>query len=164
MKTSLISLCIFFIFNLGQAQVKKLEEGQNPGIGNLDELEWLVGYWEGEVFGGDAEEVWMPAVDGHMIGTFRFWSEGKLVFSEFMNLVQEGDSFTLKLRHYNPDLSAWEEEGEWTEFRLVETGPNSVWFDGLTMIRKGDVIQLHLALTENGKEMTESFTYQKGQF
>ena len=106
----------------------------------------------------------MPAVDGHMIGTFRFWSEGKLVFSEFMNLVQEGNSFTLKLRHYNPDLSAWEEEGEWTEFRLVETGPNSVWFDGLTMIREGDVIQLHLALTEKGKEMTESFTYQKGQF
>jgi len=69
-------------------------------------LDWIVGYWEGKAFGGTCEEVGMPEVDGHTVGTFRMWSEGKLVFSEFMNLTQEGDTFSLKLRHFNPNLSS----------------------------------------------------------
>jgi hypothetical protein len=154
----------FFLFSisLSHAQVKKLEEGQNPGTGQLSQLEWLTGYWTGEGFGGQCEEVWMPEIDGNMIGTFRFWSEEKLIFTEFMNLVQEGDTFSLKLKHYNPDLSGWEADGEWTIFRLVEVGVNSVWFDGLTMIRTGNEIKLHLALTENGVETIEELTYRRG--
>uniref|UniRef100_UPI0025FCD590 DUF6265 family protein n=1 Tax=Algoriphagus sp. TaxID=1872435 RepID=UPI0025FCD590 len=70
------------------AQVKYLEKDQKPGEGNITDLEWLEGFWTGTGFGGECEEVWMPAVDGNMVGTFRFWSEGKLIFSEFMNIVQ----------------------------------------------------------------------------
>jgi len=47
----------------------------------------------------------MPAINEYRIGTFRFWSEGKLIFSEFMNIVQEGETFSPKLKHFNADLS-----------------------------------------------------------
>lgn len=99
-----------------------------------------------------------------MIGTFRFWENGKLVFFEFMNIVQEGETFTLKLKHFNPYLSPWEEKENWTTFRLVEVGENIVWFSGLTMERKDDEMILQLTLTENGTRKIEVFKYTKKSY
>ncbi len=99
----------------------------------------------------------MPAVDGQMIGTFRFREDGKLVFSKFMNIVQEGETFSMKLKHFNPGLSPWEEKEKWTTFRLVEIGENIVSFSGLTMQRIGDEMLLQLVLTENGVRRIEEF-------
>ena len=161
MKTLLFSFFLFAVTNSLFSQVKFLEEGQKPGTGSLEDLDWLVGYWTGTGLGGTCDETWMPAVDGHMIGTFRFWNKGKLVFSEFMNMVQEGDTFYLKLKHFNPDLSGWEEKEEWTIFRLVETGENTIWFHGFTMKRVGDEMQLWLELEENGEKTTMEFSYTK---
>lgn len=96
-----------------------------------------------------------------MIGTFRFWEKGKLVFSEFMNIIQDGETFSMKLKHFNPDLSPWEEKEHWTTFRLVEMGEKVVWFSGLTMERTGDDMILQLVLTENGKQSIEEFKYSK---
>lgn len=154
---------VFFltISHFAAAQVRQLEPDQSPGKGNVEDLSWLVGYWSGVGLGGECEEVWMPAKDGHMLGTFRFWDEGKLVFSEFMNLVQEGESFTMKLKHFNPDLSGWEEKEHWTTFRLVEIGENTVWFHGLTLQRTGDELVIYLALTEKGERQTEEFRFTR---
>ncbi|WP_057937451.1 DUF6265 family protein [Algoriphagus resistens] len=164
MEKSLLFLTLFFISFMAFSQVKQLEKDQDPGKGNVSELEWLEGFWTGEGFGGECEEVWMPEVDGNMIGTFRFWSEGKLIFSEFMNIVQEGETFSLKLKHFNPDLSPWEEKDEWTTFRLVEVARNTVYFHGLTMKREGDEIKLWLALTEDGVRTIEELSYVKREF
>tara|TARA_R110002020_G_scaffold166570_8_gene354650 strand:+ start:726 stop:1220 length:495 start_codon:yes stop_codon:yes gene_type:complete len=161
MKKSILSCILFSIYSIAFSQVKQLEKDQEPGKGNVEELDWLEGFWTGTGFGGECEEVWMPAVDGNMIGTFRFWSEGKLVFSEFMNIVQEGETFSLKLKHFNPDLSPWEEKDKWTTFRLVGTEENTVYFHGLTMKREGDVINLWLALTEDGVRTIEELKYVK---
>ncbi|REG82769.1 DUF6265 family protein [Algoriphagus antarcticus] len=164
MKKPLLTTLLFLICSITIAQVKQLENDQEPGKGNVSDLDWLVGFWTGTGFGGECEEVWMPAVDGNMIGTFRFWSEGKLIFSEFMNIVQEGETFSLKLKHFNADLSPWEEKEEWTIFRLVEVGENIVWFSGLTMKREGDEISLWLALTEDGVRTIEELKYVKSEF
>ncbi|PZX49198.1 DUF6265 family protein [Algoriphagus chordae] len=164
MKKSLLSSLLFLIYFIAFSQVKQLEKNQEAGKGNVSELDWLEGFWVGTGFGGECEEVWMPAVDGNMIGTFRFWSEGKLIFSEFMNIVQEGETFSLKLKHFNPDLSPWEEKEEWTTFRLVETAENTVYFHGLTMKREADEIRLWLALTENGERTIEELKYVKKEF
>ncbi|SFB17514.1 DUF6265 family protein [Algoriphagus aquimarinus] len=164
MKKSLLSTILFLTCFIAFSQVKQLEKEQEPGKGNVSNLSWLEGFWTGTGFGGECEEVWMPAVDGSMIGTFRFWSEGKLVFSEFMHIVQEGETFSLKLKHFNADLSPWEEKEEWTTFRLVEVGENIVYFHGLTMKREGDEITLWLALTEGGVRTIEELKYVKKSF
>jgi hypothetical protein len=164
MRQSLLFPLFFIISHFSVAQVKFLEPDQKPGIGDLSSMSWMVGYWKGEAFGGTTEEVWMPAVDGHMVGTFRLWSEGKLVFSEFMNLIQTGDTFSLNVKHFNPDLSSWEEKEKWTTFRLVEVGENAVWFSGLTIIRIGDEIKMYIAMTEDGIRSIEEMTYKKSNF
>ena len=164
MKKSILTSLLFFTFFLAFSQVKQLEKDQDPGKGNVSDLHWLEGFWTGTGFGGECEEVWMPAVDGNMIGTFRFWSEGKLVFSEFMNIVQEGETFSLKLKHFNADLSPWEEKDKWTTFRLVEVGEDAVYFHGLTMKREGNEINLWLALTEDGVRTIEELKYVRRAF
>lgn len=161
MKTFYLVLAFLTISQFSPAQVRQLKPDQSPGKGKVEDLSWMVGYWSGPGFGGECEEVWMPAKDGHMVGTFRFWMDGELVFSEFMNLVQEGESVSMKLKHFNPDLSGWEEKEEWTTFRLIELGENKVWFHGLTIERIGDEMIYQLALTENGVETVEELRFTK---
>lgn len=159
---ALYFLSIFLTFShFTKAQVRQLETDQALGKGKVEDLNWIVGYWTGPGLGGECEEVWMPAVDGHMVGTFRFWESGKLVFFEFMNLIQEGESISMKLKHFNPDLSGWEEKEEWTTFRLIELSENKVWFDGLTIERIGDDMIYQLALIENGKKTLAEFKFTK---
>jgi hypothetical protein len=153
----LFTLMAFPLFS----QVKHLESGQNPGTGSIEDLDWLVGYWMGPGLGGDCEEVWMPAVDGHMIGTFRFWENGKLVFSEFMNLIQEGESVTMKLKHFGADLNGWEEKTEWTIFKLIGLGENKAWLDGMTIERKGNQLIFQVNISDGDEPQIEIFTYSK---
>lgn len=143
------------------AQVRQLAPGQNPGKGTVAEFDWLVGYWTGTGLGGDCEEVWMPEVDGHMIGTFRFWENGALVFSEFMNLVQDGESVTMKLKHFGADFLGWEEKEEWTTFELIELGKNKAFLNGMTIERKGDQLIFQVNISEGGEPKIETFTYTK---
>lgn len=163
MKSILPILLFLTISHFSMSQVKNLGKDQEPGKGKVEDLSWLSGYWIGTGFGGKCEEVWMPAEDGHMLGTFRFWDEGKLVFSEFMNMVQEGESITLKLKHFNPDLSGWEEKEEWTTFKLVEMGTNEAYFNGLTFKRSGNQLSIFLSLTQNGERKTEEFSFTKAE-
>lgn len=162
------ALFSFFLFltisHTALSQVKQLSPEDTPGKGKVEDLHWMVGYWTGPGLGGECEEVWMPAVDGHMVGTFRFWQDGKLVFSEFMNLVQENESVSMKLKHFGADLTGWEEKEEWTEFKLIELQPNLAYFDGLTIQRNGDEMVFSLIITQNGKSTIEELKYTKGSF
>ncbi|TDQ18403.1 hypothetical protein DFQ04_0202 [Algoriphagus boseongensis] len=159
------ALFSFFLFltisHTTLSQVKQLSPEDTPGKGKVDDLHWMVGYWAGPGLGGECEEVWMPAVDGHMVGTFRFWQDGKLVFSEFMNLVQEGESISMKLKHFSADLTGWEEKEEWTTFKLIEMTENKAWFDGLTIERKGGQLIFQVNISESGEPKIETFTYSK---
>ncbi|GAB2489513.1 hypothetical protein GCM10027164_18540 [Algoriphagus taiwanensis] len=159
------ALSILFLFltisYFTTAQVRSLEPNQTPGKGTVEDFSWMVGYWSGPGLGGECEEVWMPAVDGHMIGTFRFWEKGKLIFSEFMNLVQEGESVSMKLKHFGADLSGWEEKEEWTTFELIEMGDQKVWLNGMTIERKGDQLVFQVNISNGAEAQIETFTYTK---
>ena len=161
MKSSLFILVFLTISHISLSQVKNLEGDQAPGKGKVEDLNWLVGYWTGSGLGGECEEVWMPAKDGHMVGTFRLWEENKLIFSEFMNMVQEGESVSLKLKHFNPDLGGWEEKEKWTTFKLIEMGTQEAYFNGLTFKRSGDQLSIFLSLTQNGERKIEEFRFTK---
>lgn len=161
MRVFLSVLLCLSISHFSYAQVRILQEGENPGKGKIESLDWLVGYWSGTGFGGECEEVWMPAKDNHMIGTFRFWENGKLVFSEFMNLIQDGESITMKLKHFSSDLEGWEEKEEWTIFQLIELGEQKVWFNGMTIERIGDQLIYQLNISDGTETKTETLTFSK---
>jgi hypothetical protein len=104
----------------------------------LRDMAWLAGEWTGAGLGGVTDEVWSPAASGAMMGMFRLVKDGKVVFYEFLTLVEEGGSLVLKLKHFNADLTGWEEKADFVSFRLLKVAPDVAHFAGLTFKRVGD--------------------------
>ena len=120
--------------------------------GDVSDLDFLVGRWTGEAFGGQIEEVWHPAMGGQMIGTFRLIQDGAPAFSEHMLITNPLDGVVLRLKHFNPDMTGWEEKDEFVEFPLVavDLEDSTAWFGGLTLKRSGDRLVIYLAMTTAG--------------
>jgi hypothetical protein len=86
------------------------------------------------------------------MGMFRSLKGGAVVFYEFLTLVEDGGSLVLKLKHFNPDLTGWEEKGESITFHLVKITPTEAFFDGLTFRRIGDRAQQIFLAIRNRKD------------
>ena len=107
---------------------------------SIDELGWLIGQWEGEgIEGAPAMESWLPPIGGTMVGTFvQETTDGSIMFSEHMYLAQQDGSLVLKLKHFNADLTGWEEKDDMVTFRLLALEPCAAYFNALTLRCEGD--------------------------
>ena len=121
----------------------------------IEQLDWLVGHWEGEGFGGVCEEVWSPASAGTMVGTFKLSIEGSVKFYELMTIAPDSAGLLLRVKHFNPELVGWEEKDKSAEFRFTDASDNSVQFDGLkyTLIEPD---KLTIAVTISHKDGSTS--------
>lgn len=127
---------------------RRLGDAVSPPA-TLGAVDWLAGRWIGEGLGGVSEEMWAPPAGGAMVGTYRLLRDGKPVFYEFLLLVEEKGSLILKLKHFHPDLTGWEEKGDFVDFPLVAVEKEAVHFDGLTFERQGDgTLHIYLLLRD----------------
>lgn len=140
-------------------EVKTLEAGQTPGKATINQVSWLAGHWEGTGFGGNCNEIWLPAADGAMQGIFRFVLNDTLIFTEYMHLIEEDSSLTIKLKHFGKDLEGWEEKSEWTTFKLVSIENQTAYFHGLTYSVTGNKLLIRLTLKEGDQVYTEDFNF-----
>lgn len=101
----------------------------------INDLWWIEGLWQGEgIDGAPATESWLPPTGNTMVGTFvQQTTEGGILFSEHMYLVEEGGSVVLKLKHFNADLTAWEDKAGMVTFRLLSVDFCAAYFNGLTI-------------------------------
>lgn len=97
---------------------------------DTDKRSWLIGTWSGPGFGGTFEEVWSPPDSkGTMMGMFRYIDgEDNVQFYEFWLL----DSTGMKLKHFNPDFSGWEEKSDFVDFEMIEVTDKKVALNGLS--------------------------------
>lgn len=160
-KIVLFCLTIAFSQQLYAQEVLRLDPDEAPGNGSLEDLAWLQGYWVGNGLGGHVDELWLPPVDNSMIGTFRLAIDSTLIFSEFMIIEEIDGKLLLKLKHFNRDLSPWEEKDHWTQFKFIKSEGQTAWFNGLTYQRVDDTLNVYLQLTQNGQSRIETFTFQK---
>ncbi|QFT76280.1 DUF6265 family protein [Erythrobacter sp. THAF29] len=119
----------------GAQETRLGENGFESPPASIDELDWLIGQWTGEgIQGAPAMESWLPPSGGTMIGTFVQESQdGAIMFSEHMYIMPVGDSLALKLKHFNADLTGWEEKDDMLTFRLVAIEPCAAYFNALTL-------------------------------
>ncbi len=141
----------------------RLAEGATSPPATLGDMAWLAGSWTGEGLGGQVEEIWSPPQAGAMMGMFRLLRDGKTVFYELMTLVEEGGSLVLRLKHFGPDLTGWEEKAETVDFPLVAVAGDRLLFDGLTFSRHGnDAVTIYVAISaEDGAVRDEAFRYTR---
>ncbi|WP_086617707.1 DUF6265 family protein [Erythrobacter tepidarius] len=100
----------------------------------IDAATWLVGQWSGTgIAGAEAHEDWLPPSGDTMVGSFvQETPEGGIMFTEHMYLMEHEGSLVLRLKHFNPDLTGWEEKDGMLSFRLLSAEPCALYFSAVT--------------------------------
>ncbi|HKK24256.1 MAG TPA: DUF6265 family protein [Gracilimonas sp.] len=155
MKTLLLIITLA-LSTLSFLEVSEPEANQSFDI---NDYTWLVGSWEGDGFGGISHETWAKPVNGTMMGMYRHINvEGELVFYEFLLLDENG----LRLKHFNPDLTGWEEKEDMTTFEMISFSKNKIELKGLTFERTSDTeMVITLKMSRGGEPYTEFFTMKR---
>jgi hypothetical protein len=154
-------------------QVMYAQSGQTPHTLKLDEkadsppasvadLKWLTGHWTGPAFGGVCDEIWSLPTGDSMVGMFRLVKNGNAIFYELMTIVEENKTLVMKLKHFNSDMTGWEEKDVSVRFPLVKLSPEEVFFEGLTYRKEKDgSLQIFLSEKQkSGKVEKEEFHLQ----
>lgn len=72
-------------------------------------------------------------------------------------------SLVLALKHFNADLTGWEEKNEVRRFRLLKLTPTEAYFEGMTFRRLGpDSVHVQVAIEQrDGTAREEDFRYTR---
>ena len=125
---------------LAAQETRVAAEGHVPPPATVDQAAWLLGDWVGTgINGAEAAESWLPASGGTMVGVFlQEKPDGSIMFTEIMYMAEEEGSLVLKLKHFNADLTGWEEKDGMVRFRLLSIEPCAAYFSSLTYRCDGD--------------------------
>ncbi len=158
---ALLLLAVLLVAHPAGAQTQptehtfKLDSPDARPAATLDDVSWLVGNWAGEAFGSRFEQAWNPPSAGSMIGFFKLLGDEGVAFYELLLLVEEEGSLSLKVKHFNPDFTAWEEKGDYIRFRFVKAEEDAVHFSGLSFYRIDDDTMHGYIVMRKGEEVRE---------
>ena len=139
------------------AKVFRLPEGLAQGPGTLTDANFLIGSWKGEAFGKPFEAHWSPPSAGSMLGTFKLLEDDgdATRFFEILMLDERDGSLNLRVKHFQPDFTAWEDKDEHTNFRLMRVDDDALHFSGLSFYRITDDEMHGYILMRRGDRTTE---------
>ncbi|HEX7705308.1 MAG TPA: DUF6265 family protein [Thermoanaerobaculia bacterium] len=171
MKSSrlLLMVAAIFVALTAAAQEQLTEHTWRPAsdspraAASVADLAWLEGHWIGEGLGGEAEEIWTAPRDSTMLGLFRLTREAKPVFYEIMSFMPDGESVVLRIKHFNRDLTGWEEKDQTVDFPFIARHEDDYRFRGLTFRRvSADELTIFLALkSKEGTFREERFVFNR---
>jgi hypothetical protein len=100
-----------------------------------------------------------------MVGHFQQVKDGKVGFYEFYQFVPAGKSLLLRIKHFNADLTGWEEKAQTVDFPLVAVERDAVYFDGLTFRRAGeDGLEAFVVVEQrDGRKQEISFRFRRAK-
>lgn len=98
----------------------------------IDDVAFIAGHWEGELFGGRAEEAWLAPAGGTMLGAFRLVMDGddgssRTGVIEYLMFTETDEGVVFRFKHFRTDYTTWE-TGEPLTFDLVEASKNLAVF------------------------------------
>ena len=128
----------------------------------LEHFDFMAGSWKGTGMGGQVEEIWTKASAGSLMGAFKLLDEDGTSFYEFIHILETDQGVVLQLKHFNPDLTGWEEKEDYVSFPLVKVEKNAAYFRGLTYrVPEPDRLEVYLALRRGGETEEVSFTFDR---
>lgn len=140
----------------------RLSEGEARPAATLADAHWLVGDWAGTAFGKQFDETWNPPSAGTMVGTFKLFDDSGVSMYEILFLNEEEGTLSLKVKHFNADFSAWEEKGDYVNFRLVAMEDDALHFGGLSFYRRSsDHIDAYIVMREGDHVVEYPLVYRR---
>jgi hypothetical protein len=144
------------------ARTWKLSPGEKSPAAKLSDMKWLTGHWVGEAFGGKTEELWTEPAGPNMSGLYRLVKGEKTIFYELMVVTEVDGSLVFRLKHFDADLTGWEEKNEVRSFPLVAKRDGAMLFEGMSFHPNGDTLTVYLAVDHKDKPIEEiTFTYRR---
>jgi len=128
-----------------------------------DKISWITGDWIGDGFGGVSYETWTEPIAGIILCTYRHVSEGTNNFFELIPVSEDDKgSLVMKLRHFNPNMTAWEDKEGQLVWEMTEITDTSVTFGPCTykLIEK-DKMEISLIMNNDGMVETEVFNFKR---
>lgn len=149
--------------NRSTEHVYKADSTTVAQAATIADFSMLIGNWTGKGLGGNCDENWLGPVDNRMHGIFRLVKDGKLVFTEYMNIGQDSTGWALKVKHFMPDFVGWEEKDKSVDFRFIRAEKNALYFSGITFVREEkNKLAIYLAFRQKNKTYREEvFTFEK---
>lgn len=140
------------------ASLTSVSVAQSAGH-RIEELAFITGSWQGPLFGGDADETWMPPRDGTMVGVFRLtWPDNDRKIYELFLAEEVDDRVVMTFRHFSPLMEAWEHEiGKPNMFEMVESGDTYAVFDAPDKTQKPGRLTFRLSDEGQLQILVESF-------
>lgn len=143
--TMFLTLALLMMSNTGAAAAEprtehtfSLADGESPPTATLEDANWMVGSWRGTAFGQQFEETWSPPSAGSMMGTFKLLDGDEVTMYELLLMTVENGTLSLKVKHFNPDFTAWEEKDDFVNFRLVKKEDHALHFSGISFYQRSD--------------------------
>jgi hypothetical protein len=94
----------------------------------VQDLAFLTGRWRGGIQGGLFDEEWSQPSADTMMGMFRYMENGKVQFYEFMVIEAGPGGPLLRVRHFDPGLTGWEEKNTPLSFTVDSYTESQVVF------------------------------------
>lgn len=142
--------------------VFRLDKDEPRPAATLADVSMLVGAWRGEAFGKTFEETWNLPSAGSMVGMFKLVDGDDVAFYELMLLVEEEGSVSMKVKHFNPDFSAWEEKAEHVTFHFIRSDQDELHFSGLSFYRDSDdTLTGYIAMRSEGELREEKLVLRR---
>jgi len=129
-----LAICAAMAAPAAAQETRVAAEGHEPPAAQIEDVAWLAGHWSGSgIEGAPAHEAWLPPTGNTMVGLFvQEHADGGLMFTEHMYISEVDGSLAVRLKHFNPDLTGWEEKDDMVTFRLVALEPCAAYFSALT--------------------------------
>lgn len=145
------------------ANTLRLDSAAARPRATLSDMQWLAGHWRGPSLGGTSEEAWTAPFGGSMMGSYKLVRGDSVIFYEILTIVEQDSALVLRLKHFNADLTGWEEKAEVRSFPLVRMTPEAAYFEGMTIRRVGaDRLQVFVAIRmDDGTTQEAEFPYAR---
>jgi len=166
----IVGFTLAVLFDAGMAAESRtehtyqLEEGEARPDATLEDASWMIGSWTGTAFGQRFEQVWNAPSAGSMVGMFKLIGDDGVSFYELLLMSVEDGTLSLKVKHFNADFTAWEEKGDFVNFRLIKKERDALHFGGISFYCRDDDSMDGYIVMRNGDEITEHhLKYERAQ-
>ncbi len=160
---AIVFLLVLHCSLLNAQNTLQLKEGQDSPNESIEVVSWMEGHWKGTAFGGETEEIWSPIAGKSMMFVFRLLVDGEVNFYELGHIREVASKLVFELKHFSPELHAWEEKEEVQQFKHIKTEGNRVYFDGFTFekVNANEINIYGLIGNEDGSSSETVFNYKK---